>query len=201
MPNMEVDEAQYRQLLAQARAGADAVKVVEALGNNKDTRESFLKSLKVLNPKAVIPEIDGQAPVMAALADTNRKFETLLDTIQKDKDEAAKKRMDSEIQSEQETGREMLRKNGYQTKEAIDAVEKLMAERKVLDYEGGLLLFEKLNPPASPIASTGNFGKNWDFARVEKGDDSHELLMADPTAWKNKQIGQFLAERHNQRRA
>lgn len=201
MANMiEVDEATYRQTAAVAKQGADAIKVVEALGANPKTRKAFLESLKVLNPGVSIPEIDGQAPVLAAIADQNKKIETLMESIQKDKDEAKKARMDSEITTEREAGHKLLKAAGYRTLEDIEAVEKLMAERKVLDYDAGLLLFEKLNPPATPIA-TGNYGKNWDFTRTEKGDSGHELLMSDPTAWKNKEINKFLGERHNQRRA
>lgn len=157
---IEVDETQF---LAQS----DLAKTVSAMLKNKDSRALVLKAQKIVNPSAVIPEIDAAAPVQAELEAARKEFSEGLAAIKKEREDEVAERRRSALVSKFEEGRKSLRSEGYND-DGIAEVEKLMEAKGIIDHEDGKTLFEKLHPPQEPARATG-FG-SWNFLDEAKGD-------------------------------
>ena len=191
MPLVEIDEA---ELVVHKTARA----LVEKLGGNPKTRAKLLGLIKEVNPAAVIPELDAAAPVMTALAERDTKIAALEKTINDDREERTKRRSQRELEAQVSGGRKKLADAGY-TDEGITAIEKLMTERGVTDYEAAAALFDKTQPAESPVAPYG--GNRWDFAHPADTDTEQKNWLADPVGQSQREIKNFLAENRSPIRA
>ena len=73
--------------------------------------------------------------------------------------------------------------NGY-TEEGIQKILTLMKERTIPDFEAGVALFEKQNPPRQE-APSGFHPTGWNFG--DRQDEDRKLLFEDEDAWLDKE--------------
>lgn len=150
---IEVDEAQY---LAQQQT----VQALSQIVANPKAKKLLLEAQKVVNPNITIPQ-DYQDEVRtefeAKLKKQSDEFEAFKKAQEekeaKDKEEAAKRA----FVDNWESAKGRLRGQGYQD-EGIAAIEKLAQERGIPDLEAAAALFDRLNPPATPIQSGRGYG-------------------------------------------
>jgi hypothetical protein len=147
---IEVDELEWQ----------NAVKLRDTvngmLSKSPSTRRKLLESQKEAFPDVVIPELDAAKPVIE-VAEAVRKE---LADFKKEQEERYKKEQDERLTNDRsakwEAGRNRLLQEG------LKAVEDLMVKKGIADHDDGRIIFEKLNPPATPAVSSGGSGP-WGF--------------------------------------
>ena len=78
------------------------------------------------------------------------------------------------LNSRVEDGRKVLANAGYNA-EGIEKVEKLMLDRQIADYDAGMALFERINPPSRPMDEpSSRWGSNLP-TEIEQGADYKQL--------------------------
>lgn len=147
MPKIEVEEA---DLLASRQLSTLVGKMMQ----NPKARRKVLEARKEVEPEAVIPELDAARPVESAVAEVSAKFDKFVEAQEKrdaEREAEAKRRA---FQDEWNEKREGLRASGY-TDAGITAIEKLAEEKGIPDLEVAAAYFDRLNPPAMPVQSSG----------------------------------------------
>lgn len=168
----EIDEQQ----LATLKAG---YALLDSMMKNPKTKSDAEKLIKQVKPE------------MVTTADILAPVDEKVEGLRKDFQEFAKKQIEREQDNELKAGFDALRKRGYQD-EGLEAIQKLMIERKIADIEAAAALFDRMNPP-KPQAASGFAGTEWGFGRQTEDPDL-KLLFGDPDAWADKEIGKVLAE-------
>lgn len=148
MPLIEIDETE----LANYRSVSTAV---NAMLKHPEARKRVLEAQKLINPDAVIPEIDAAKPFMSELEKTRAEIQAMREAAEADKVERDKERRMAEMEKQWNKGRSKLRESGY-TADAITKIEALMEEKGVADHEIAASYFDKLHPTPEPVSSPGN---------------------------------------------
>lgn len=184
MALVEMDEAEVLNL----RKIAGTVQKMLA---NPETRGRILEAQKILNPDAIIPEIDATKPLRAEIAKASQSVEDLKKVIADEKAERAQERVMEKLKSKWDEGRAVARKAGY-TADGLEALEKYMEEKGVADHEIAMASFEKLHPPEAPVDTTSN---RFDaFTTMPKdGDDMKLLLSGNDREFTAKRIKETLS--------
>ncbi len=185
MALVEIDETE----LMNHRNIAGAVQ--KMLGNPK-TRGMLLEAQKIINPNAVIPEIDSQKPVMDAVSSVREELKALKDQREADKAEAAQEKTLNDLRARWETGRAKAKRAGY-TAEGLQLLEAFMEEKGVADHDIAMPAFERANPRAEAVDSTGSNRFDPFQSMKSEGDDMKLLLDGDDQHFLNKRIKETLA--------
>lgn len=194
MALIEIDEGEYQRL----RSNADALPskaLLDKLGANPKTRRAVLEMVKEINPAANIPELDAAAPVMAEVGTLKGELAELRKQLQAENDERATREREGSTTALIERERGKLRAQGYQD-EGIAAVEKLMTERGLTDYEAAAALLERSRPADEVVLP--NYDRSWNMFEPEKGDDAGKLLtsgVAGARKWQSNEIQKFFREK------
>lgn len=159
---------------------------------NPKTRPAILRAQKLLNPDAVIPELDATEGFSNELTSLREETQKTRQMIEEDKADREKQKNLDALTRQWESGRVRARKAGY-TLEGLEALEKFMEERGVADHEIAIPAFERINPPAAPVdASQGGFNV---FTRDFKKDDDMKLLLeGNEQQFLNKRVKDTLNE-------
>lgn len=168
MALVEIDETElvnYRNI-----TGA-----VQKMLANPQTRSKLLEAQKIINPNAVIPEIDSAKPVLEALDKVTGELNTLKKQREDDILEAKQSKALESMRTKWESGRIFARKSGY-TEDGIQALETFMEENGVADHKIAMPAFERLHPQQESIDATG-VGKFDIFSGVKDSDDDVKMLM------------------------
>ena len=143
----------------------------KALGNST-TRMKTLRVLKEAEPTTVLPEIDTEDRITAALApvlEENKKLRNDLNTG-----------VTERILKEK---RDLVRSKGLK----IEDVEKVMVEKGINSHESAMEFIEANNRVAAPATPA----RSWDrSAKVPE----NEGLKKDPAAWARETAANVLAE-------
>ena len=185
MPTVEIDETellQYRNI-----TGA-----VQKMLANPITRTKLLEAQKIINPNAVIPEIDSQKPLNDAIGSLNKTVEDLKKDIEARDSKAKEEKALDALRSKWEAGRAKARRAGY-TAEGIEALEKFMEDNGVADHMIAMPAFERENPPAKSIDATGSNRFDVLHSVRPEGDDMKLLVDGDERQFLNKRINETLA--------
>ena len=120
--------------------------LAKSLSDNPATRKEFLKMTKKVRPDVVIPEIEMQEQAEKAFADQGVKISNLEARLaEKEAVEEAMRR------------RESLRKKGLaQSVEDIAEIEKVMADKKIMDHESAAEYWQYMKQAAQPTSSSFN---------------------------------------------
>lgn len=181
---VEIDETE----LANLRGVAG---VMQKMLNNPKTRGKILEAQKVLNPDAVIPEIDSAAPLKDAMVQLHKEVQETQKMIRTDKEEREASKAREVLEGKWAEGRAAARKAGYMA-EGLEKLEKFMEEKGVADHEIAIAAFEKLNPPEEPVFSSGS---RFDaFTAPSEGDDMKLLLEGNEQQFLNKKIKETLTD-------
>jgi hypothetical protein len=185
MPKVEIDETE----LVQYRNIAGAVQKMLA---NPQTRGKLLEAQKIINPNAVIPEIDAQKPLHDAIGSLNKKIDDLAKDAETRESKAKEEKALTDLRTRWEAGRAKARRAGY-TADGLDALEKFMEENGVADHAIAMPAFERENPPATAMDASG--GNRFDVLRSVKpdGDDMKLLVDGDERQFLNKRINETLS--------
>jgi hypothetical protein len=154
-----------------------AFQLVDQLMSNPETRRQTQMLVKKINPKASIPEIDAAMPVMAEVQKLSKVVEDL-------RGELVKRDAQDEMRSKQNT----LKEQGY-SPDAVNRIEKLMAERSISDYDAAAALFDRQNPAPTPSRPTYAGSRFMDTS----GDD-FKRYMKDPEGWVEEETSKAIAD-------
>ena len=167
MAVVEIEETEllnYRNITA----------AVQKMLQNPQTRSKILEAQKIINPNAVIPELDAQKPVLTAVSALTEEVKAL--KKQREDDQAAitqEKALDG-LKAKWAKGQAKACQAGY-TAEGLKALEDFMEENGVADHMIAMPAFEKLNPPSAPIDTSGaSFDR---FQSMQRGEDDTKLLL------------------------
>lgn len=185
MAVVEIDETE----LVNYRNITNAVQKMLA---NPQTRGKLLEAQKIINPNAVIPELDSQRPVMEAVGKVNAELAEMKKQREEDKAEQQKEKTLASLTAQWESGRAKARRAGY-TAEGIDQLEQFMEQKGVVDHEIAMPAFERLNPPSSAVDATGSSRFDPFQSMKNDGDDMKLLLDGDDQHFLNKRIKETLA--------
>lgn len=169
----EIDDAQLQTLQA-------AYTLLNGLYSSPKHGNTFKRLIKEAHPNASIPEIDAAAPYVERLESFEKKFDDYL-TKQEER------KQDDEFN----TAIRRLRESGF-TDDGIEAVKKLMVERKIPDPEAAAALFEKQNP--APVEPSTVTPPTWDLSEPAGDEESAKLLMEDEDAWGDREAARVLQE-------
>ena len=179
--------------------------VIEQLNKmlgHPEARRKVLEARKITDPTVVIPELDAAAPLNNAL-DAIRK-ELADDRKARDERDAAaaeQRRLD-DFNAGLERQRDTLRRQGW-TEEGLTALQTHAQERGIPDLEVAAAHYEKLHPPAEPIAANGSGSWGFDVQNPGTEDTFLKAMVeskGDNEAALDREIKAALAETRGQTR-
>jgi hypothetical protein len=177
MALIEVDDGELRKLQERAAAADPVVlakaRLLDAVGANPEHRMPLLKGIKAVSPQTPIPELDH--PAVKQVEDLSKQLGELKNGLAKKEADAAQAEREARVNRKIADGESWLRGKGY-TSEGIETVAKLMTERGITDFEAADALFQRLNPPESPVAPTA-FGRHMPLAGESDNDALRNLIQ------------------------
>lgn len=196
-----IEDADYAELSRRAQSAEAHVKssvLLDKIGNGPNRRK-LLELIKEAYPESNIPELDAAKPVIDDMGKLREELAALRKQGEDDKAERAKQERERSTTDYIERNRKVLRDQGFQ-KEGIEAVEKLMQERGLTDYEAAAALFERSQPKDEPVLP--NYDRGWNFTTPDREDEaeSHKLLVSSPRGarkWQDQQVRKFFQERRD----
>jgi hypothetical protein len=175
MPKIEVDEDEWNR-------NEGIRKTVAAIAADPKRRAQLEKLHKEVDPNIKTPTLDTEKAVVEPVEAVRKEFE---DYKKSQADEAAKAQQDAlraRQEAEFEKGRRWMQDNKW-TPEGIEAVEKIMAEKGILDHKIAAAYFEKENPPQPPAMPGGTGSWNFlDLPTDESGDVDIKNLIQSANA-------------------
>lgn len=183
---VEVDETEYQNQQQLTR-------LYGSMMQDPKSRELLTKAAKIVNPKAVTPELDAKEEVLAALAAEREERLALQASIAADKAERAEKENLQAFSTSWEQKRGGLRKIGY-TDDGIEKIEQLAQERGIVDLEAAAALFDRMNPP-QPVTASSGFAPFDTFNPSDRDNENFKALMeakGDDPMTENKMIREAL---------
>lgn len=144
---------------------------VDRMLKNPESRKRLLEAQKIINPNAVIPELDATRPLNDAISGMNKKMDDLANSIAKDKQDRSDMEARARMQSQWEAGRATANRAGY-TKEGLEALENFMVEKGIADHEVAMPAFERINPPSAPISASKS---GFDLLQQSVSDATEEM--------------------------
>lgn len=185
MSLVELDES---EVLALRNSKA----VLDRLGSNSKTRQRLLSLVKEISPDTAIPEIDAARPVLDVVSKVSERLDAMAKKMDERDADESKTKSAREIESMVEKGRAKLRTAGYQD-DGIEAIEKLMQDRGLIDYDAAAALFEKQQPKDNMVQPS-DYSKSWDFGTPADGDDTSKNWLKDPVAQSRTEVSKFMRE-------
>lgn len=164
MPKIEVDEEQVR---ADAALRATIAKIT----SNPKGKLLLQEAHKLVDPEnARTPELDMQAAIHEPVSKLEAKIDKFMDEQKADREKRERDDRLAKLAADQAAGLTRLRSSGKWTDEGIAAVEKLMAEKGILDVDIAAAAIEKQMPAAVPVTPRGHGG--WNFVDMTDETDA-----------------------------
>lgn len=195
MAMIEIDEEQVR------RDSALRATVAKILANPKSKR-LMEEAHKMVDPDAVTPTLEAEKALEAAVGATKAEIAELKTQMAKDKQDREDREKLAALDAKVEKGFAKLRGQGV-TEEGIAGVRKLMEDEGIVNPEIAWAHFEKLHPPATPVAPSGQGGWNFlDQPNVEGDADLKKLIetKGESSGLVDKMAREALAEVRGQPR-
>ena len=206
MALVEVDQDELNKLRAVATGALPSKTLLDKLAANPKTRKQVLTLIKEISPDTPIPEIDAAAPIMQKVEELEKQLAER-EKAQKEKEEkAAAEASTRDFENKIESGRKKLREIGY-TAEGVEKIEKLMADRGIMDYDAAEALFDKENPKSDPISPV-NMSRTWDFMVPPEDDNLIKEAVTLPKGnkqenalrrWQGREINKWFTENRGNR--
>jgi len=181
----------YTDRTADHRTAQQIIDRVRALESGPK-RQEYLRLLKEQFPDLTIPEIDAAKPVLNEVAELRKMFSDHVEGLKKEREERETKERESAAEKTVTQGRSWLRSKQKLDDEGVAAVEKLMTDRSVADYEAGYLLWQKDRPPAPVDLPNTTLGNSLDWFKAEENRPDKDLLLKDPLLYRKQRSGQIL---------
>jgi ribosome assembly protein YihI (activator of Der GTPase) len=165
MPKVEVDEAEILE--------ARRLKGVLAAITADPKRKARLELLhKEVDPNVPTPTNDMLKPVDDAVAGVSKQIADLQKQLADEKAESEKQRNLAQLTQRVDSGLASLKQAGWMD-EGIAKVKAIMEEKGLLDVEDAVAIFERRNPPTTPIAPGGSGA--WNFMDDASGDADADI--------------------------
>lgn len=155
--------------------------LLDKLLKSPKTQLAAQKLIKEAVPEAKIETVEDN-PIYTELQETKNTLRDLQRSL-----------ADRDIDSKLEREFDRLRSQGF-TDDGIEAVKKLMVERKIPHASDAAAVYEKMNPPKPTDRPSGYGGTDWGFGRLEKGDDDRTLLLQNEDAFAEQEARRFFEE-------
>lgn len=199
---MEIEDSVLADLQKKA-AGYDTAlsfqQMFDKIGKGKN-RTKLLELVKEDYPDIVIPEIDAAKPIHDEIAKLREELATERKARTEEKETAEKEAAERKANRTIADSRRALREDGWDD-EGIEKIETYMRETSNPDYKSAAAYIRSQLPPEKPLSST-YAGQRFDwFTPPTDGADNHNLLMKNPRAFQDAEIGKFLAEQRGRRNA
>ncbi len=170
MPKIEVDEAEYNQMVALRGV---ASKIVA----NPAARKRLEEAHKLADPNAATPLLDAEAAQLAPVKEIEKKFSDELAAIKKERDDEKREQTLASIAGKQEAAFKRLKNEQHYTDEGVEAIRKLMETKGLIDVDDAVAIFERANPPQMPATPSGITGERWNFAAADDSDKDIKALL------------------------
>lgn len=170
---VELDEEEFNRL---AQLRGVAAKIVA----NPKARVMLEQAHKLVDPNAPTPMLDQETSRLEPVKEMEKKFADEIAALKKEREDEKREATLAALAQKQKDGFAALRRQGY-TDEGIQAIEKLMETKGLLDVNDAVAIFEKSNPPPTPSSPSGGMtGTAWGFADVNAESDKaiQELIAS-----------------------
>ena len=167
---IEIDEDEYNRD-QKVRA------IVQQIAANPSARKLMEQAHKLVDPTVQTPTVDAETKANEPLEALRKEFSDYRKSVEDKEAKATEEANKTRLNSDFEAGRAWMRGQKY-TPEGIEAVEKMMAEKGILDHKIAVAYWEKEHPTPPP-AMPGGTG-SWNFLEVAeeaKGDAFVDKLM------------------------
>lgn len=184
---IEVDEVEYanQQRLTQ---------LYGSMMQDPKSRELLTKAAKIVNPKAVTPELDAKEEVLAILESERQERIKLQAELAADKAEREQEKALAQFSNGWEAQKAQLRKEGWQD-EGIEKVEEHAKTLGIANLSAAAAHLEKITP-APQVAQSSGFAPFDSFNPSERDNENFKALMAnggqDDPMLENKMIREAL---------
>lgn len=170
MPKIEIDEAEYNQMVALRG-------VATKIAANPQARKVFESAHKMVDPNALTPLTDAEKAQLEPVNAIKSELSAEIAALKKEREDEKRERTLAALAQKQTEGLTRLRRAGY-TDEGVAAVQKLMEEKGLPDVEDAVAIFERNNPPPLPATPSGGIG-SWGFTdSAGDADKSIQDLIA-----------------------
>lgn len=186
MAKVEIDENQLAGLQKTAQ-------IVQQMLSHPKARPLLQQAEKAFNPNLAIPEIDAQAPILSEIEKVNKRLDEQEKAAREREEKAAKESAERTLRDTWGKGRGKLKSTGY-TDEGIDKIEKLMEERGIADHDAAAALYDRLNPPAEPVASVQHRFNPFESRGDDEAKAMKMLLEGNEEGFLGSMIPQALAD-------
>jgi len=170
---IELDEEEFTRLNALRGVAARIIA-------NPKARVMLEQAHKIVDPNASTPALDQEVQRTAPLQEMEKKLSDEIAALKKEREDEKREATLAAIAQKQKEGFTALRRQGY-TDEGIQAIEKLMETKGLLDVNDAVAIFEKSNPPPTPSSPSGGMtGTAWGFAdgHAESDKAIQELIAS-----------------------
>lgn len=166
MPKMvEMDEAEVARLYKLNN-------FVHAGLQNPEAAKLIEKAAKMVDPTIKTPRLDQEAAINSPMEKLQADMAAMRKQMEDERAEGAKNQTLAALNTQREEGFRELRRTGW-TNDGIEAVQKLMDEKGILDVAIAAAYHEKQHPPQSPSMPGSSGG--WNFMESVSDDSDKEL--------------------------
>ncbi len=166
MPKIEVDEAEYNQMMA-------LTKVASKIAGNKKALAKLEEAHKLVDANAMTPTLDAEKNQLEPVNALKTELAAEIAAIKKEREDEKREATLASIAGKQEAAFSKLKSQHKYTDEGVAAVRKLMEDKGLLDVDDAVAIFERANPPQMPSTPSGMTGSAWNF--TEQTDDNKDI--------------------------
>ena len=185
MPKVEVDEAEYNNMVALRQVASKMV-------SKPESRRLLEQAQKLVDPNAPTPFLDQEAAQLAPVKELEKTVNERIEKFEKAREDERREQTLATIASNQEKAFNRLKTEHRYTDEGVEAVRKLMETKGLIDVDDAVAIFERTNPPPTPSTPSGITGASWGFTDMTgEADKSIQDLIA--TKGQNDQVADRMA--------
>jgi hypothetical protein len=170
MPKIEIDEEEANRLYALRGVAAKIVA-------NPAARKKLEEAQKLIDPNAATPTLDAEAQHLAPINAFREEMTKRFDDLTKGQEERERQSRINEIAGKQASDKAQLRKDGY-TDEGLAGIDKIMTDKGLLDVMDAVAIFERNNPPPTPMAPGAGSGWNFTDLTAEADKNITDLIAS-----------------------
>lgn len=157
-------------------------------------RLEMLKLYKDTFPDASVPELDAAAPVHDAVSALQKQFDDYKAANEAKETEREKKFREESASHTVANGRKMLRTDKKLDDEGVKAVEQIMLDHGIQNYDIAYNHFRAGLPPDAEQLPSSWAGRSLDWFQQQESKPDQKLLLENPMEFRRQEIGKVLAE-------
>ena len=201
MPLIEIDDQIAATLAAQGVRYTDASPKAQRLAqlekafsdlNAGEHRHDWLALLEKQYPDLKHPEL--HHPAISKVEALEKKLAEMEEARAKEKVEEEEKSRTSAAHRTVAEGRTWLRRQKQLDDDGVEAIEKLMQESQIPNYEIAYNHWAAQQPPPPVDLPNAYGGPSLDWFKADESQPDHQLLLKDPEGFKNKERAKFMNE-------